>query len=74
MKIQKEQIAFLKKIKDERSQTEVVNSLSLLRTAAQGEDNLLPYILDAVRKYASIGEICNTLRGVFGEYKESVFI
>ncbi|MCL0074508.1 methylmalonyl-CoA mutase family protein, partial [Dehalococcoidia bacterium] len=40
-----------------------------LRRAAQGTENLMPYILDAVRAYATLGEICDTLRDVFGEYE-----
>jgi methylmalonyl-CoA mutase N-terminal domain/subunit len=43
-------------------------SLAGLKKAAQGEDNLLPLILQAVRAYATLGEICDTLREVFGEY------
>lgn len=47
-------------------------TLAALRTAAQGEENLLPYILDAVRAYATLGEMCDVLREVFGEYEPSV--
>jgi methylmalonyl-CoA mutase N-terminal domain/subunit len=39
-----------------------------LEDAAPGDDNLMPLILDAVQVYATTGEICNTLRRVFGEY------
>jgi methylmalonyl-CoA mutase N-terminal domain/subunit len=39
-----------------------------------GDENLMPYILEAVKTYASVGEICNTLRAIFGEYKEHVVI
>jgi methylmalonyl-CoA mutase N-terminal domain/subunit len=45
-----------------------------LKNAAEGNDNLIPFIIEAVKTYASIGEICNTLRSVFGEYKEHVVI
>jgi methylmalonyl-CoA mutase N-terminal domain/subunit len=74
IKVQEEQIKFLKKIRSERNNDEVDKRLEVLKTAAQGNDNLMPYILDAVRVYASIGEICNTMRTVFGEYKEHVVI
>ncbi|MCR4416141.1 MAG: methylmalonyl-CoA mutase family protein [Ignavibacteria bacterium] len=69
--IEKNQIEFLKKIKAERDNSLVNEKLKLLKEAAQGDSNLMPFIIDAVRVYASIGEICNTLREVFGEYRES---
>ena len=46
-------------------------SLDALRRAAQGTENTMPSILDAVRAYATLGEICNALRDVFGAYRES---
>jgi methylmalonyl-CoA mutase, N-terminal domain len=73
-RVQDEQVAFLKSIKSGRSQDEVKAKLQALKTAAQGDANLMPYIVDAVKVYASIGEICNVMREVFGEYKETVFI
>ena len=74
MKVQDDQIKSLKKIKAERNNEEVDKKLSALKKAAEGTDNLMPYILEAVRVYASIGEICNSMRSVFGEYKEHVVI
>lgn len=74
IKVQEEQIKFLKKIRSERNNEEVNKNLAVLKKAAQGTDNLMPPILEAVRNYASIGEICNTMRSVFGEYKEHVVI
>ncbi len=72
--IQKDQIEFLNKIRSQRNQKEVDQKLASLKIAAEGTENLMPFILDAVRVYASIGEICNTMRNVFGEYKEHVVI
>ena len=72
--VQEEQIKFLKKVRAERNNEEVSKNLSALKKAAEGTDNLMPPILEAVRNYASIGEICNTMRSVFGEYKEHVVI
>ena len=72
MKVQEEQVKFLKKIKAERSNDTVNAKLSALKNAAGGEDNLMPFIIDAVSSYASVGEICNAMREVFGEYKEHV--
>jgi methylmalonyl-CoA mutase N-terminal domain/subunit len=74
IKAQEDQIKFLKKIKYERNNEEVRVALKELKNAAQGIDNLMPKILDAVKVYASVGEICNTLREVFGEYKETIVI
>lgn len=74
MQVQDEQIKFLKKVRAERNNDEVNKKLEALKKAAEGNDNLMPFILDAVRVYASTGEICNTMRSVFGEYKEHVVI
>ncbi|MFC2135189.1 methylmalonyl-CoA mutase [Bacteroidota bacterium] len=72
--VQKDQIAFLNKVKSERNNDVVKIKLAELKKASEDNVNLMPFILDAVREYASIGEICNTMRDVFGEYKEHVVI
>jgi methylmalonyl-CoA mutase N-terminal domain/subunit len=74
MKVQDEQVKFLQKIRAERNNEDVKNKLAGLKACAEGDSNLMPCLVDAVKSYASIGEICNTLREVFGEYRESVFI
>jgi methylmalonyl-CoA mutase, N-terminal domain len=74
IRVQEEQQKFLQKVKSERSNEEVRIKLEALKSAAAGESNLMPFILDAVRVYASVGEICNTMRSEYGEYKEHVFI
>ncbi|MFA5515166.1 MAG: methylmalonyl-CoA mutase family protein [Desulfuromonadales bacterium] len=61
-------------VKAGRDQTAVQAKLAALKQAAQGSDNLMPCILDAVKAYASLGEICNTLRDVFGEHQETVVL
>ena len=63
------QIERLKTLKSERDSNKVKNMLRDLRKAAEGDDNLMPFILDAVKAYATLGEICDELRGVFGEYQ-----
>jgi methylmalonyl-CoA mutase N-terminal domain/subunit len=73
-RVQQEQIAFLNEVKTQRNNEEVKNKLRNLKEAAQSENNLMPYIIESVKVYASIGEICNTLRDVFGEYKENVVV
>ena len=60
----------LAKLRADRSQSEVDRRLNALRTAAKGKDNLMPYLFDAVKSYATIGEICDALRAVFGTYEE----
>lgn len=74
MKVQEEQVKFLAQVRNQRSQKEVDEKLSSLKMAAEGDANLMPLIVDAVKVYASVGEICNALRKVFGEYKEHVVI
>ncbi len=46
--------------------------LDKLRKAAEGTDNLIPHILAAVKAYATVGEICDALRSVYGEYEEPI--
>ncbi len=60
----------LSKIKRERNDPGVKETLAALKKAAQGTDNLVPPILEAVKVYATVGEISDTLREVFGEYRE----
>jgi methylmalonyl-CoA mutase, N-terminal domain len=64
------QIKRLKKLRKDRDTQKVQKHLSELRKAARGEENLMPYILDCVHRYATLGETCDVLREVFGEYKE----
>ena len=45
-----------------------------LARAAGKTENTMPYLLDAVRSYATVGEICDTLRGVFGTYIETIHV
>jgi methylmalonyl-CoA mutase N-terminal domain/subunit len=68
--VREAQIERLKKLKSERDNEKVNKSLSDLKQGAQADDNLMPYILDAVKAYATLGEICNVLREVFGEYQQ----
>ena len=68
-KVRLSQIERLKTVRSERDNARVTDVLGTLKTAAQGSDNLMPLILDAARAYATLGEICDVLRGVFGEYQ-----
>jgi len=68
--IERNLIDRLKQIKKQRNQAKVNDALNKLRGATEQEDeNLMPHILQAVKEYATLGEICDTLREVFGEYK-----
>jgi len=67
--LEKEQIDGLQAIRSKRDQTRVNSTLQALKEQAKNaESNLIPYILDAVKAYASVGEISNVLRDEFGEY------
>jgi methylmalonyl-CoA mutase N-terminal domain/subunit len=68
------QVSRLRKLRRERDNTDVERNLDALRRAALGTENLMPYILDAVRARATLGETCAVLRDVFGEYTEPVII
>jgi methylmalonyl-CoA mutase N-terminal domain/subunit len=60
----------LRKLRAERSNDEVERRLSALRKAAAGSENLMPYLYEAVKAYATLGEICEAMRTVFGVYEE----
>ena len=60
----------LRKLRAERSQAEVDRRLGALRNAAKCNQNLMLYIFDAVKAYATLGEICDAMRDVFGTYEE----
>jgi methylmalonyl-CoA mutase N-terminal domain/subunit len=68
--VEKTQVAMLADVKSNRNNEQVASSLTKLETAAQGSDNLMPHIYECVKEYATLGEICNVLRKVFGEYKD----
>ncbi|HTQ95708.1 MAG TPA: methylmalonyl-CoA mutase family protein, partial [Candidatus Acidoferrum sp.] len=61
----------LKKLRADRSPAEVERRLKDLRKAAEGKDNLMPFIYDAVKAYATLGEVCEAMRAVFGAYEET---
>ncbi len=67
--VEDEQVARLQGIKRDRDQTRVEQALADLERAAREDRNLMEPVLTAVRAYGSLGEICNVLRGVFGEYR-----
>ncbi len=72
--VEKKQVQRLCELKKRRSQATVDSALVCLRHAAEGNENTMPYILDAVRAYATVGEICAALKDVFGSYTEASVI
>jgi len=68
------QVAKLRKLREKRDGEKVLATLAELGKAAQGDENLMPYILDCARAYCTIGEISNALRAVFGEYRSTEVI
>ena len=72
--IEKRQVEKLKKVKEKRNEKVVRKNLMELKKIVSTEQNIMPAILDCVRSYATLGEICDKLREVFGEYKESIKI
>ncbi len=67
--VERHQIEKLNKIKRERNNHEVKNALNRLHHAAERNENLLPAILVAVKKQTTLGEICDVLKTIYGEYK-----
>ncbi len=66
--VEEKQIRELKKLKSERNEEAVKEALAEIRRIAGSEENLMPAVLDAVKCYSTLGEICSVLRDVFGEY------
>lgn len=74
LQVQDEQIKRLKQVKAQRDGKAVKHSLARLKQSAIAPDNVMPPIVEAVKAYATLGEICTVLREVFGEYKEAVVL
>ncbi len=68
------QVERLNQVKQQRDQQAVGKALSRLRDEARGKENLMPCLSEAIKAYASIGEIMETLKSVFGAFKEPVVI
>ena len=70
--VEKRQVDNLHKMKENRDQEAVERALANLREVCEGTENAMPAILAAVRTYATLGEICDVMREVFGEYEQHV--
>ncbi len=66
---ERRQVESVEGVRSERDEEATEATLSALAEAATGEENLMPYILEAVKAYATVGEICDVLRAEFGEYQ-----
>jgi methylmalonyl-CoA mutase N-terminal domain/subunit len=73
-RVEKEQVAELQKLKRERDNRKVNETLEKLHNAAEKDENLMPKIIDAVKAYVTLGEITEVLRKIYGEYKELIVI
>jgi methylmalonyl-CoA mutase N-terminal domain/subunit len=72
--VEKKQVTDLQRMRREREEKRVEETLGKLHTSARKNENLMPTIIDAVKAYATLGEISEVLRGVYGEYKELIII
>lgn len=70
--IEKNQVERVRAVREERDSAKAETCLANLKSSAQTDENLLPKILDCVENYVTVGEISNTLRSVWGEYREGV--
>jgi len=68
------QLAKLARLKAERNNEMVLKCLNEIQKVAQTKENLMPYFIQAVKSYATLGEICDVLRDVYGEYQQQVVI
>lgn len=68
------QAARLKEVRATRDAAKVSAALQQLRRAAQSNENIMPYMVEAVKAYATLGEICGVLREIFGEYQQQVIL
>jgi methylmalonyl-CoA mutase N-terminal domain/subunit len=73
-KIENEQVARLRAVREKRDATRAENAVKDLQETAQGDGNMLPKILECVESYVTVGEISHALRKVWGEYQEAVTI
>ncbi len=69
-KLVAKQVERLKQLRHKRNNNAVQTSLQKLENAAAGSDNVMPFIIECVEQYATVGEISHSLRKIFGEYRE----
>lgn len=72
--LERQQIVRLRALRGQRDNTKVQTALARIEQAARGSDNLMPLLIEAVECYTTLGEIADTLRGVFGEHQEHIVL
>jgi methylmalonyl-CoA mutase N-terminal domain/subunit len=72
--VEKKQMQRLEALRGRRDATQVAAALGKVRAAAASAENLMPILVEAVEQYATLGEICEVLRGVWGEQRELIVI
>ncbi|GAG38864.1 unnamed protein product, partial [marine sediment metagenome] len=72
--VEKRQIDRLRKLKRERDNEKVSRVLDKVRKVAESDENIMPVLIEAVKAYATVGEITDALRDVFGEYRQPSII
>jgi len=70
VEVERKQIERLRRLRSERDNGKVGQTLDRVRTVARSSENIMPVMIDAVKSYATVGEISDALRQVFGEYRE----
>ena len=73
-KIEREQVERVRAVRAARDEQAHATALRKIEAAAKGKDNLVPLILDAVKAMATVGEVSDVLRGVWGEHTETLVI
>ena len=68
--IERKQVERTQRIRRERNKKKFEESLNALRKASEGTDNVMPYIINAVKAHATVGEICDVWRDIWGEWDE----
>jgi methylmalonyl-CoA mutase N-terminal domain/subunit len=71
--VEEKQIARLQEVKKKRDNRKVVQTLKDLRAASKTDQNLMPYVIEAVKEYATEQEICDVWRDIFGTYRDPGF-
>jgi methylmalonyl-CoA mutase N-terminal domain/subunit len=68
--IERKQVERTQRIRRERDKKKFEEALNGLRNASEGTDNVMPHIINAVKAYATVGEICDVWRDIWGEWDE----
>jgi len=72
--LERGQIEFVKSIREKRNSGEVARRLEELKEAANSDKNIIPVVIDCVESMVTVGEICDVLREIWGEYKENLLL